>query len=124
MTTRIAAGVATKKKSIIWSRRWSSLVPGSADIGVGMVSDYDQAAFLIGACFDNSGINVVNTLNNSNFTPHPALSALLDWLSRRGGNTLIRNAAVRARGILSGWSARNREKAPQLEFFLEEDASS
>jgi hypothetical protein len=27
-----------------------------------MTSDYDQAAFLIGACFENSGINATDTL--------------------------------------------------------------
>ena len=90
----------------------------------GMVSDYDQAAFLIGACFDNSGINVVSTLNNSNFTPHPALSPLLEWLSRRGGTTEIRNAAIRAQSILHGWTAQNQEQARQLEFFLDEETAS
>ena len=90
----------------------------------GMVSDYDQAAFLIGACFDNSGINVTSTLSNSNFTPHPALSPLLDWFSRRGGTTEIRNAAIRARSILQGWNAKNQEQARQLEFFLDEEAAS
>ena len=90
----------------------------------GMVSDYDQAAFLIGACFDNSGINVVSTLNNSNFTPHPALGPLLEWLSRRGGTTEIRNAAIRARSILHGWTAQNQEQARQLEFFLDEETAS
>ena len=87
----------------------------------GMVSDYDQAAFLIGACFNNSGINVVTTLSNTNFTPHPALDGLLEWFSRRGGDTSIRNAATRARSILRDWKARHQEKARQLEFFLEED---
>ena len=90
----------------------------------GMVSDYDQAAFLIGACFDNSGINVASTLSNSNFTPHPALSPLLDWFSRRGGTTEIRNAAIRGRSILQGWNAKNQEQARQLEFFLDEEAAS
>lgn len=84
-----------------------------------MVSDYDQSAFLIGACFDNSGINVVSTLNNTNFAPHPALESLLDWFSRRGGNTAICNAAIRARSILRSWNAKNQEKARQLDFFLE-----
>ena len=37
----------------------------------GMTSDYDQAVFLIGACFEGSGINASETLNNPNFKPHP-----------------------------------------------------
>jgi putative DNA methylase len=48
----------------------------------GMTSDYDQAAFLIGACFENSGINATDTLANDNFKPHPALGALLEWFRR------------------------------------------
>ena len=46
----------------------------------GMLQDYDQASFLIGACFDDSGINASDTLNNDRFQPHPALGALLEWL--------------------------------------------
>ena len=90
----------------------------------GMVSDYDQAAFLIGACTDNSGINVSSTLSNSNFTPHPALGALLVWFSRRGATTEIRNAAIRAHSILSNWNAKNQEKIQQLDLFFGEGASS
>ena len=112
-----------KKGPTTWFRRWRSPVRGSGRHRRGMVSDYDQAAFLIGACFDNSGINVVTTLNNTNFAPHPALDALLDWFSRRGGNTAIRNAAIRARSILRGWNAKHQENARQLEFFLEEDGT-
>jgi putative DNA methylase len=40
----------------------------------GMQSDYDQAMFLVGACFEGSGINVSDTLSNPNFRPHPALA--------------------------------------------------
>ena len=88
-----------------------------------MVSDYDQAAFLIGACYDNSGINVSATLGNSNFSPHPALGALLDWLARRGATTETRTAAARAHHLLRDWKARNQRRDPQLELFDEEAAS-
>jgi SAM-dependent methyltransferase len=37
-----------------------------------LTSDYDQAALLIGASFDDSGINVQDTLNNKRFQAHPA----------------------------------------------------
>ena len=89
----------------------------------GMISDYDQAAFLIGACFDNSGINAANTLSNSNFTPHPALGALLDWFSRRGATTELRNAAIRAHHILRDWNAKNQQKVRQLDLFFGEGAA-
>jgi len=90
----------------------------------GMSSDYDQAAFLIGACFDNSGINATDTLTNTNFTPHPALGALLDWYSTRGATTEIRNAAIRARSILRGWKSKTQQKSEQMSLFFEEGAKS
>ena len=93
---------------------------GSASIAAEMTSDYDQATFLIGACFDNSGINVTATLRNSNFAPHPALEALLDWFARRGATTEIRNAASRAGSILRHWNATHPRIDPQLTLFDEE----
>ena len=90
----------------------------------GMVSDYDQAAFLIGACFDNSGINATDTLTNTNFKPHPALGALLDWYSSRGSTTQIRNAAIRARSILRAWKSENQQKVQQMTLFFEEETVS
>ncbi|MGH7960493.1 MAG: DUF1156 domain-containing protein, partial [Candidatus Binatia bacterium] len=46
-----------------------------------MVKDYDQAMFLIGACFDGSGINASDTLSNENFRTHKAILSLLEWHS-------------------------------------------
>ena len=89
----------------------------------GMVSDYDQAAFLIGACHDASGINVAATLGNGNFRPHPALNALLDWFARRGATTETCTAAARAGRLLRDWSARNRDRG-QLDLFAGEEASA
>ena len=90
----------------------------------GMVSDYDQAAFLIGACFDNSGINVTATLGNSNFAPHPALEPLLDWFAHRGATTEIRNAASRAGSILRHWNNTHPTHDPQLRLFDEDEGAS
>ena len=92
----------------------------------GMVSDYDQAAFLIGACCDDSGINVTATLDNGNFAQHPALGALLDWFARRGATDETRTAADRARRLLRDWNARNRDRRrdPQLELFVDQEAAS
>jgi len=91
----------------------------------GMTSDYDQAAFLIGACFDNSGINATDTLANDNFKPHPALGSLLDWLAIRGATSEIRNAASRAQTILRSWRAKNQAQAQKQEsfFFVPEDSA-
>ena len=90
----------------------------------GMLSDYDQAAFLIGACFDDSGINATETLSNTNFKPHPALGALLDWFSSRGATTEIRNAAIRAHSILRGWKSKNQQKVQQMSLFFEDGDAS
>jgi putative DNA methylase len=79
-----------------------------------MVSDYDQAMFLIGACFDGSGINASDTLNNANFKPHPALGALLEWHARRGAGQAVRNAAARALAIFQGWERAHPEEVKQL----------
>jgi hypothetical protein len=84
-----------------------------------MVSDYDQAMFLIGACFDGSGINAAETLKNENFKPHPALRDLLDWHARRGASQEIRNAGARALAIFQSWERLHPEKAKQLSLFAE-----
>ena len=89
----------------------------------GMTSDYDQAAFFIGACFDGSGINADDTLNNPNFKPHPALSALLTWHRTHGATNEIRNAAAIASSLYRTWESKHQ--TPELKqlslFFSEED---
>jgi len=85
-----------------------------------MTSDYDQAMFLIGACYDGSGINAAETLKNENFRPHPALKALLEWHSRRGARQEVRNAASRALSIYQNWENTHQDQVKQLSFF--EDA--
>jgi putative DNA methylase len=84
-----------------------------------LTSDYDQAAFLIGASSDGSGINVRETLTNENFRPHPALKALLDWHTRNGATKEVRAAAQRALAIYAGWEQQNPAAAAQLTFFAE-----
>jgi hypothetical protein len=85
-----------------------------------MTSDYDQAMFLIGACYDGSGINAAETLKNENFRPHPALKALLEWHSRRGAKQEVRNAGARALSIYQSWENSHQDQVKQLSFF--EDA--
>ncbi|MGP1308580.1 MAG: DUF1156 domain-containing protein [Phycisphaerales bacterium] len=83
----------------------------------GMTSDYDQAMFFIGACSENSGINVNDTLNNPNFRPHPALGAILMWFKTHGANSPTRNAAVTASQLYKAWEAKNQPKAKELTLF-------
>jgi hypothetical protein len=84
-----------------------------------LVRDYDQAMVLIGACFENSGINAADTVKNENFAPRPSLKALLDWCTRRGNTAPIRTAAARAFAIYQGWERSNETKAKQLSLFEE-----
>jgi SAM-dependent methyltransferase len=84
-----------------------------------MTSDYDQAAYLIGACFEGSGINAADALAPDSFKPHAALGALLDWFKVRGATPDIRTAASRARTILSSWRDRDPKKETQLRLFFE-----
>jgi hypothetical protein len=83
-----------------------------------MVSDYDQAMFLIGACVEGSGINVSDTLRNDNFRPHRALDGLLEWHARRAAAPEIRTSAARARTILQTYE-RSQKGPAQLSFFDE-----
>jgi hypothetical protein len=83
----------------------------------GMTSDYDQAMYLIGACFENSGIVANDTLNNANFRPHPALGAILTWFKTHGADSPTRNAAITASQLYKAWEAKNQPKAKELTLF-------
>ena len=83
----------------------------------GMTSDYDQAMSLIGACFESSGINASETLNNHNFKPHPALGAILIWFKKHGANSQILNAAILASQLYRNWESKNEPKVKQLLLF-------
>ena len=83
----------------------------------GLQSDYDQAMFLIGACFEGSGINASETLNNENFKPHPALGAILTWFRTHGADSSVRNAAIIAATLYHTWESKNQTKVRQLVLF-------
>ena len=90
----------------------------------GMTRDYDQALFLIGACFENSGINATDTLSNDNFKPHPALGALLDWFATRGATSETRNAASRAQTILRSWRGKHEKQVQQMNLFFDDQGGA
>ena len=71
--------------------------------------------FLIGACFENSGINVNETLNNQNFIPHPATRDILDWFTRHGGDALIKEGARLAKHLYTKWEANNKPKVEAVQ---------
>jgi hypothetical protein len=74
----------------------------------GMARDFDQAMFLVGACYENSGIRVQDTLGSPGFNPHPATADILDWLTRHGGDSDIKNAAMLAKQLFNSWMAKNK----------------
>jgi putative DNA methylase len=82
-----------------------------------LISDLDQALVLTGACFDGSGINASDTLNNENFCPHVALKSLLEWLSRNGPDQSTRAAASRAVSIYKVWHASLAPHPAQASLF-------
>lgn len=69
--------------------------------------DLDQALFFVGACYNGSGINVKNEMNNS-FKPHPALNELFGWLGMHGPSREFKNASATARQLFNIWSAENQ----------------
>jgi len=87
-----------------------------------LASDLDQALTLIGACFDDSGINARDTLNNQNFKPHVALKPLLEWFSHNAPDQTTRSAASRALSIYNSWAAsKTRTATPGHALLFEED---
>jgi adenine-specific DNA methylase len=94
-----AKKVFTRTNPLDFAREWSGKHRRK------LTSDLDQALVLIGACFDNSGINASDTLKNENFKPHVALRPLLEWLHRNGPDQATKNAASRATTIYNAWAA-------------------
>ncbi len=85
--------------------------------------DMDQAMILVGACYENSGIEVKKLLNNE-FKPHPALGDLLQWLCSHGADKEMRQNAITAKQLYSSWAASNQQivKAQLALFDMEDEA--
>ena len=87
-----------------------------------MSRDFDQTYFLIGACYDDSGIKASDTLNSGSFVAHPAISDLLTWFGKHGSDSDMRAAAKRAKQIYSTWLAKNtKQETTQRTLFDLED---
>lgn len=74
-------------------------------------ADHDQAMLLIGASFEDSGINVMAVLSQAQFKPHAALAPLLDWYGRHGASVEIRQAATKARALHQVWERASAEQS-------------
>lgn len=80
----------------------------------GMRERYDQAMFLISACFEGSGIDAGE---NEHFRPHPALGVVLTWFMTHGDDSPVRNAAITASRLYGNWESIHQEKKRQLDLF-------
>jgi hypothetical protein len=87
-----------------WATQWKGKARKA------MSRDFDQSYFLIGACYDESGIKVSDTLESGGFAPHPAIPDLLDWFGVHGSDTDMKAAARRAKQIYSAWLAKNTKE--------------
>jgi hypothetical protein len=87
-----------------WAQQWKGKARKA------LSRDFDQSYFLIGACYDESGIKVSDTLDSGGFLPHPAISDLLDWFGNHGSDSDMKAAARRAKQIYSAWLAKNTKE--------------
>jgi putative DNA methylase len=108
--------IFTIRHPLEWAKHWKG------KHRKGMSRDFDQSYFLVGACYDGSGIKVSDTLSSGNFVPHPAIGDLLDWFSKHGSDDDMKMAAQRARHIYSSWLAKHKPEveAQQMLFDLED----
>ncbi len=95
--------VFTVTPPLVWAQEWKGVNRKA------MSRDFDQSYFLVGACYDDSGIKVSDTLNSSKFGHHPAIPDLLDWFGKHGSDSEMRTAAKRAKQLYSSWQAKNTE---------------
>ncbi len=88
-------------------------------------TDLDQAHFLIGTAYPNSGLKIDAELNNRNFRIKKSVDEILKWYAEVDKNSANRMAARTAAQLVEHWRTRS-EKAPakpQLSLFemLEEN---
>jgi hypothetical protein len=99
-----------------WAQQWKGKARKA------MSRDFDQSYFLIGACYDESGIKVSDTLESGGFVAHPAIPDLLDWFGKHGSDAAMKDSARRAKQIYSTWlSKHTKEVLVQKTLFDLED---
>ncbi len=74
-------------------------------------TDLDQAHFLVGAAFVDSGLKIESELNNPNFKVKRSVDELLHWYAEVDGDPVNRVAATTASQLLERW--RNRKVKPE-----------
>ncbi|MEQ1620579.1 MAG: DUF1156 domain-containing protein [Methylococcales bacterium] len=104
----VSRGWCEEKKKIFHWLSPLSFAKANSDKAKSLNKDMDQAMLLVGACYADSGIQVKKLLNDE-FKAHPALGDLLSWLTHKGGNSELRNAATTARQLYNNWAALHQE---------------
>lgn len=87
-------------------------------------ADLDQAHFLIGAAYPNSGLKIEAELNNPNFRIKKSVDEILKWYAEVDKNSANRLAARTAAQLVEHWRTRkDRPQAVQRTLFdlLEEN---
>lgn len=87
-------------------------------------TDLDQAHFLIGAAFANSGLKIDTELNNPNFRIKKSVDEILKWYAEVDQDAVIRVSARTAFQLVEHWRThRERPREEQLSLFekLEEN---
>lgn len=88
-------------------------------------TDLDQAHFLIGAAYPNSGLKIDTELDNPNFRIKKSVDDILRWYSEMGDSSVTRNAATTALRLVEHWRTRADRPTvvqPTLFDLLEEGA--
>ena len=78
-------------------------------------TDLDQAHFLIGAAFQNSGVKIENELNNPNFRIKKSVDEILKWYQQVGDSSEIHQSARTALQLVEHW--RTCRTSVQLTLF-------
>lgn len=77
-------------------------------------TDLDQAHFLIGAAYPNSGLKIDVELGNPNFRIKKSVDEILKWVAEVDTNTTNRMAARTAAQLVEHWRTRkDRPQGPQ-----------
>lgn len=87
-------------------------------------TDLDQAHFLIGTAYPNSGLKIDGELNNPNFRIKKSVDEILKWVAEVNQDPANRMAARTAAQLVGHWRTRkDRPQAVQLTLFdrLEEN---
>jgi hypothetical protein len=88
-------------------------------------TDLDQAHFLIGAAYPNSGLKIDTELNNPNFRIKKSVDDILKWYMEMGDSAVTKGAATTALRLVEHWRARTDRPTvvqPTLFDLLEEVA--